>query len=63
MLFKVTRFYAESDDKEVVATGLTLSEAKERCRDPEGSSRTATSPEALARTAQKGPWFEGYDEE
>jgi hypothetical protein len=62
--YKVMRFY-QSDDKEteVLATGLTLEEAQAHCKDPETSSSSATSPEAAARTARYGPWFDGFGEE
>jgi hypothetical protein len=55
----------QSDDyaSEVIEEGLTLDEAQEHCRDPETSSSTATSDEAQALTDERGPWFDGYDEE
>lgn len=61
--FKVIRFYRDSNLTETIATGLTLDDAQEHCRDPETSWHTATSPEARARTEKYGPWFDGYDEE
>jgi len=61
--YKIIRGYANHDDREVLATGLTLEEAREYCRDPETSSSTCTLPENVARTAARGPWFDRYDEE
>lgn len=61
--YSVVRFYADRDDQEVVATGLSLEEASAHCSDPETSSVTATSQEGIGRTARYGPWFEGFREE
>ena len=62
---KVIRFYRDDDELNgtVVMRGLTLEQAQAHCSDPESSSSTATSPEAVARTAQHGPWFDGYDDD
>ena len=49
--------------KRTIARGLTLEEAQAHCRNPETSSRTATSSAARARTRKMGPWFDGYTEE
>jgi hypothetical protein len=56
-------FYARDFDREVVASGLTLEEAQAHCRDPETNSRTAVSAEAVRRTRERGPWFDGYEQE
>lgn len=61
--YRIVRRYAGDHDPEVIATGLMLEEAREHCQDPETSSRTATSDEAVERTETFGPWFDGYDEE
>jgi hypothetical protein len=61
--YTVRRFFAEGHPAEVIATGLTLDEAQAHCRDEETNSRTATSESAKSRTAEFGPWFDGYDEE
>jgi|DEB19_MinimDraft_3_1074340.scaffolds.fasta_scaffold30062_3 hypothetical protein len=48
--YKIIRGYFRGG-KRTIATGLTLDEAQAHCRDPETSSRTATSaaaPELLA---------------
>jgi len=62
--YNIERFYLDRDkDTEVVKTGLSLQEAQAHCRDPETSSSTATTPEALARTQAHGFWFDGCEEE
>ncbi len=61
--YLVRRFYMEDHPSEVIKTGLTLQEAQEHCRDSETSSTTATSETAKSRTAEFGPWFDGYEEE
>ena len=60
--YEVVRMFFEEHDPVVVAKLMTLAEAQEWCRDPETSSSTATSAEAVARTAELGAWFEGYQE-
>ena len=63
--YKIIRFYRDDHDlnQTVVTRGLTLEQAKAHCNDPESSSSTATTPEAVARTKAHGPWFDGYEEE
>lgn len=56
-------FLNEPGNIEVMATGLTLDEAQAHCRDPETSSSTARSADGVARTNERGPWFDGYDRE
>jgi hypothetical protein len=64
MLYKVVRFYQDSRfPKRTVRSGLYLEEAQAHCRDPESSSKTATSAAARRRTREKGPWFDGYAED
>jgi hypothetical protein len=60
--YRIVRFYQDGE-REVVQTGLTLDEARAHCNDPETSSATATSMVAAARTARKGAWFDGFNEE
>jgi hypothetical protein len=62
MSYKIVRSYFKGG-KRTIERGLTLKEAQAHCRDPETSSRTATSSAARQRTARKGPWFDGYDKE
>lgn len=63
--YKIIRFYRDNVElnRAVVTRGLTLEQARAHCNDPESSSNTATTPEALARTEANGPWFDGYEEE
>lgn len=60
--YRIVRMYMRGG-KRVINTGLTLEQAQEHCRDPETSSRTATSSKARQRTRDRGPWFDGYEEE
>lgn len=62
MTYKIVRMFLNGPSR-TIKRGLTLAEAQEHCRDPETSSKTATSSQGLARTRLKGPWFDGYDEE
>lgn len=60
--YKIVRSYYRGG-RRVIARGLTLEEAQAHCRNPDTSSKTATSPAARRVTARKGPWFDGYDKE
>lgn len=63
--YRIVRFFRDCEDlnRTVVRRGLTQEQAQAHCHDPETSSSTATSPEALARTQQHGPWFDGWEED
>lgn len=61
--YSVVRHYRDNHPAQVLRTGLTLEEAQAICRDPETSSRTATSEEARQLTEECGPWFVGYRED
>ncbi len=64
MTYRIVRLYKDADTRRrVIARGLTLEEARAHCSDPETSSSTATTPEAKARTAKLGAWFDGYETE
>lgn len=63
MTFTITRMYRDGHPPETIKTGLTLEEAQAHCRHPETSSTTATSPDAIRRTEEHGPWFDGYESE
>jgi hypothetical protein len=60
--YKIVRGYFKGG-RRTIETGLTLEEAQAHCKNPETSSKTATSAAAKRRTAQKGPWFDGYEKE
>jgi len=64
-LYKIVRKYAdENKGDEVIAEGLTYDEKVAHTNDPETSSSTATTPEALEHTALHGAWFDvSYPEE
>lgn len=62
--YKIVRMYFSAGaGKRVIARGLTLEQAQTHCRNPEASSKTATSAKAKARTRRLGPWFDGFDSE
>lgn len=63
MSYKIVRSYLNNPCRRTIATGLTLEEAQAHCRNPETSSRTATSSAARRRTRIHGPWFDGYTKE
>jgi hypothetical protein len=60
--YRIVRMFEHRDQSAVVVRrGLTLEEAQAHCRDPETSSKTATSDSARAVTRERGPWFDGYE--
>lgn len=62
--YRLLRFYFRDEyDTEILRRGLTLEEAQAHCKDPETSSTTAQSETAQSRTAERGPWFDGYEQE
>lgn len=61
--YRVVRLYKDDHPREVIATGLTLEAAQTHCKDPQTSSTTATAPDAIARTAARGAWFDAYEAE
>jgi hypothetical protein len=61
-LYKIVRsFFNEARRKRTITKGLTLEEAQAHCRNPETSSKTATSAKMRRYTKAHGPWFDGYD--
>ena len=61
-MYCVVRFYAQDRGSAmtwVVKQGLTLEEATLHCNDPETSSRTARSTDAVLHTMAHGAWFDG----
>lgn len=61
--YKVVRLYFSERRPRTMARGMTLEEAQAWCRDPETSSKTATSAKARRHTAAYGQWFDGYVQE
>lgn len=68
-MYKIVRHYlgpvvngSHQSWKRTIATGLTLEQAQDHCKDPETSSSTASSSKAKARTRKYGRWFDGYTE-
>lgn len=61
-MYKIVRYFYRDGRKRTVKSGLTLAEARAHCKDPESSSRTATSARARRYTAMHGQWFDGYTE-
>jgi hypothetical protein len=59
MSYDIVRFYFSGGSR-IVARQVTLEEAQAHCRNPETSSRTATSAASRLRTERLGPWFDGW---
>lgn len=59
--YEIIRKYFNGDNR-LIATGLTLEEAKAHCNDPETSSSTCTTAEALEETERYGQWFDCFEE-
>jgi hypothetical protein len=60
--YKIIRGFFDGN-REIIATGLTLEEAQEHCRDTETSSRTCSEETLQKVGTNRGAWFDGYDEE
>ncbi len=61
--YKIVRRYAGNHPPKTIAEGLSLEEVKKHCNDSESSSSEATSDDAIAHTAQFGPWFDSWTKE
>ena len=61
--YKIFRVFQDGHDREEIATGLTLEEAKAHCTDPESGSSTCSSPVGLLRTKKFGQWYDCFTEE
>lgn len=62
--YRITRFYFNDDYvTEIVDKGLSLEQAQAHCNDPQSDSSSATDAEGVARTEERGPWFDGYTRE
>ena len=60
-MYKIIRHYFNRNvHNQVIATNLTLDEAKAHCDNPETSSNTCKSAKGIARTKKYGPWFDGF---
>jgi hypothetical protein len=62
MKYKIVRRYFRGG-RRVIARGLSLAEAQSHCRNPETSSSTCQSAAGKRRTANLGPWFDGFEAE
>lgn len=58
--YKIVRMYFRGG-RRVIERGLALEDAQAHCQDPETSSRTCQKAANRRRTAQRGPWFDGYE--
>jgi hypothetical protein len=62
--YRIVRMHYNQDiPNRCIKRHLTLEEAQTWCKNPETSSKTATSKEAVAYTASRGYWFDGFEEE
>jgi hypothetical protein len=60
--YRIVRFYhSAAIRRRVIDTGLTLEEAQAHCKDPQTSSKTATTKVGRDRTRRLGMWFDGYE--
>lgn len=60
--YEIKRFY-QRGGHDIVRRYLSLEDAQEHCSDPETNSETCRRPENVRRTDERGPWFDGYEEE
>ena len=64
-MYAIKRLYFKDSSRRynrVIKSGLTLEEAQTHCSDPETSSSTCTRADRRRITAQRGPWFDSYQE-
>ena len=64
--YKIVRGYQWEKSRHLrrtIRSGLTLEEAQRWCHDPETSSSTCTGSRPRRRTLERGPWFDGYEQE
>ncbi len=62
MTYKIVRSF-QNGGKRTIERGLTLEEAQAHCKDPETSSSTCKRYHGRQRTKERGPWFDGYEED
>ncbi len=67
-MFETERYYlirfffnGGNTKREVLREDLTLQAVEAHCNDPETSSKSCTSDEGRARTAEHGDWFDGFE--
>ena len=60
--YKIIRMYFEGG-RRTIKSNLTLEQAQAHCSDPETSSSTCCKSVNKRRTAQRGPWFDGYEQQ
>lgn len=58
--YKIIRFFKKDFESKIIATGLTLEQAKKHCSSIESSSETTTD---TLMEKFLGPWFDGFKEE
>ena len=59
--YRIVRMYQAFGRKsKVIRTNLTKEQALKHCNDIETSSSTCTNASGIARTKNKGAWFDGY---
>jgi len=63
-LYKIVRNHFDSQRAgiKIVRQGLTLTQAREHCRNPETSARTCKRAENVKYTEDHGSWFDSYEE-
>ena len=65
-MYKIVRMYQRDESRQfnrTIKSELTLDEAQAHCQDPQTSSNTCTRADRRQITAQRGPWFDGYDKD
>jgi hypothetical protein len=58
--YKIIRYFRSGKDPIVIKTGLTFTEARKHCIDPQTMSKTATDPAAIAFTKEYGAWIDRW---
>ncbi len=60
--YRIVRHYFKAGHR-TIRSGLTFSEAREHCSNPETSSSTCKLARNVRRTERMGQWFDGFEEE
>lgn len=62
--YRIVRHYFNGPPyRRTIETGLSLEQAQAHCQNKDISSSTGTSASARKRTRERGPWFDGYEQE